>query len=60
LSALNCTPGGVGDYMTLQYTHARYADMYALLLTAKAAGQPVTFRINEGTAGCTLMYVIAE
>jgi len=59
LSSLNCQ-SGQATFITLEYTHARYQEMLALLITAKATGRTVTLRIREVPENCPLMYIIGN
>ena len=55
-SSLDCTQES-GGYMTLLASSARFKEMYANVLAFQLAGQPMSFRVNIGSAGCTLAYV---
>lgn len=55
-SSLDCTQES-GVYMTLLASSARFKEMYANVLAFQLAGQPMSFRVNIGSAGCTLAYV---
>jgi hypothetical protein len=55
-SSLDCTQES-GVYMTLLASSARFKEMYANILAFQLAGQPMSFRVNLGSAGCTLAYV---
>lgn len=55
-STLNCTPAS-GRYVSLREGDKGKNAMYALLLTAKTTGKPVTIRIQEGTENCRVLYV---
>jgi len=60
--ALNCA-GGAGNggvsnvYMSLKEGDVGKNAMYSLLLTAKTTGQPVSVRVQTGTADCRVLYV---
>jgi hypothetical protein len=53
-----CTP--VSGYMTLRTSHANYNAVYAMLLTAFTANQPVFIRTSDGSSGCSVVYVSIE
>ena len=55
-SMLDCTQES-GVYMTLLASSPRFKEMYANVLAFQLAGQPMSFRVNTGSAGCTLAYV---
>lgn len=55
-SSLDCTQEG-GIYMTLLASSPRFKEMYANVLAFQLAGQPMSFRVNIGSTGCTLAYV---
>jgi hypothetical protein len=57
----NCTPpGGVQNTAYLRYSHGRYKDIYAALLSAQMSGQTVTLRTtysDQVTKECEVMYI---
>ena len=60
--ALNCAngtgDGGVSNvYMSLKEGDIGKNAMYSLLLTAKATGEKVSIRIQEGTSDCRVLYI---
>lgn len=59
MAELDCVPGN-GNSMLLEYSHHRYKDVYAMLLAAKSSGQEISFRIQIGSTGCVINYVILE
>jgi hypothetical protein len=56
MSNLNCTL--TSGFVTLLATGSRFKEIYGSLLAAQLADRPVTVRINEGSAGCTIAYTI--
>ena len=58
LTPLNCASVG-GAYLTLNHTPGS-EKLYSLLLTAHQQQSPVDVRINEGSTGCTLAYVVSQ
>lgn len=57
MSALNCTLVS-STFITLKATAANFKQIYATLLASQFADRPLTFRIDDGSAGCTIAYVM--
>ena len=56
-TSLNCTRVS-GRYMTLRASDANADKIYAMLLSAQAAGKPIgRVRISEQTTDCRIAYV---
>lgn len=56
---LDCTAPG-NQYVSLSPTDPGANSMYALLLTAKTTGEPVSIRIVDKSPTCQIAYVTAN
>lgn len=54
-SALNCTSPG-NAYVSVGATDAGKNALYSMMLTAQTTGKKVNIRIQEGSAGCRILY----
>lgn len=57
ISSLNCTPNG--SYLMLPHATGS-EEIYSLLLMAHQQLTPISIRINIGSNGCTINYVVSE
>ena len=56
---LDCTPGA-GAYMQLSIRTPGKNAIYSMLLTAQTTKKPVSLRIVNGSAGCTISYAFVK
>lgn len=47
-----------GRYVTLPPSHAQFKEIYATLLAGMLMNRKVAIRIQEGSAGCSVIYMI--
>jgi hypothetical protein len=58
ISNLNCTLVS-GGFVTLESTASRFKEIYANLLAAHLADRSLSVRINTGSSGCTIAYIVS-
>lgn len=58
MSNLNCTLVS-GTFATLSPSASRFNEIYASLLAAHLSDHPVYVRINTGSSGCTIAYMVS-
>lgn len=56
MSNLSCSPVS-GVYVTLVSSDQHYKEIYANLLAWQLADRPVGVRVDQGSAGCRVLYV---